>query len=46
MPPWRARAFETAGKQGCACRGERRKRRAGFISRLGVYESPRPSSAP
>ena len=43
LPPGRARAFEAAGKQGCACRGECRKRRAGFISRQGVYESLRPS---
>ena len=44
LPPGRARAFETAGKQGCACVAWSRKRRSGLISRQGVYESPRPSS--
>ena len=44
LPPGRARAFEAAGKQGCACVAWSRKRRSGFISRQGVYESPRPSS--
>ena len=34
----------TAGKQGCACVAWSRKRRSGFNSRLGVYESSRPSS--
>ena len=34
----------TAGKQGCDCVAWSRKRRTGFISRQGVYESPRPSS--
>ena len=40
LPPGRARAFEAAGKQGCACVAWSRKRRSGFISRQGVYESP------
>ena len=44
LPPGRARAFEAAGKQGCACVAWSRKRRTGFISRQGVYESPRRSS--
>ena len=44
LPPGRARAFEAAGKQGCACVAWSRKRRSVFISRQGVYESPRPSS--
>ena len=44
LPPGRARAFETAGKQGCDCVAWSRKRRTGFASRQGVYESPRPSS--
>jgi len=44
LPPGRARAFEAAGKQGCDCVAWSRKRRTGFISRQGVYESPRPSS--
>ena len=34
----------TAGKQGCDCVAWSRKRRTGFISRQGVYESPRSSS--
>ena len=34
----------TAGKQGCDCVAWSRKRRAGFVSRQGVYESPRSSS--
>jgi len=42
--PGRARAFEAAGKQGCDCVAWSRKHRAGFVSRQGVYESPRPSS--
>ena len=33
-----------AGKQGCDCVSWSRKRRAGFVSRQGVYESPRSSS--
>ena len=45
LPPGRARAFEAAGKQGCACVAWSRKRRSGFNSRQGVYESPRPSSS-
>jgi len=44
LPPGRARAFEAAGKQGCDCVAWSRKRRAGFVSRQGVYESPRSSS--
>ena len=44
LPPGRVRAFEAAGKQGCACVAWSRKRRSVFISRQGVYESPRPSS--
>jgi len=44
LPPGRARAFEAAGKQGCACVAWSRKRRSGFISRQGVYESPCPST--
>ena len=44
LPPGRARAFEAAGKQGCDCVSWSRKRRAGFVSRQGVYESPRSSS--
>ena len=44
LPRGRARAFEAAGKQGCACVAWSRKRRSVFISRQGVYESPRPSS--
>jgi hypothetical protein len=44
LPPGRARAFETAGKQGCDCVAWSRKRRTGFASRQGVYESPRPLS--
>ena len=43
LPPERARAFEAAGKQGCDCVAWSRKRRTGFISRQGVYESPRPT---
>jgi len=39
LPPGRARAFEAAGKQNCAYRAQSRKRRTGFISRQGVYES-------
>ncbi|MDU2007085.1 MAG: hypothetical protein E6731_14075 [Lachnospiraceae bacterium] len=46
LPPGRARAFETAGKQGCDCVAWSRKRRTGFISRQGVYESPVPRPAP
>ena len=47
LPPGRARAFEAARfeaarKQGCACVAWSRKRRSGFISRQGVYESPVP----
>ena len=42
LPPGRARAFEAAGKQGCACVAWSRKRRSGFIGRQGVYESPVP----
>ena len=34
----------TAGKQGCDCVAWSRKRRTGFASRQGVYESPRPLS--
>ena len=41
--PGRAKAFEAAGKQGCDCVTWSRKRRTGFISRQGVYESPRSS---
>ena len=44
LPPGRARAFEAAGKQGCACVAWSRKRRSGLISRQGVYESPSSSS--
>jgi len=44
LPPGRARAFEAAGKQVCDCVAWSRKRRTGFASRQGVYESPRPSS--
>jgi len=44
LPPGRARAFEAAGKQGCACVAWSLKRMSGFISRQGVYENPRPSS--
>jgi len=44
LPPGRARAFETAGKQGCDCVAWSRKRKAGFLSRQGVYENSRPSS--
>ena len=44
LPPGMARAFETAGKQGCDCVAWSRKRRTGFISRQGGYESPRPPS--
>ncbi|MES0410322.1 hypothetical protein ABMC10_02820 [Anaerostipes caccae] len=44
LPPERARGFEAAGKQGCDCVAWSRKRRTGFISRQGVYESPRLSS--
>ena len=40
----RASTFEAAGKQGCDCVAWSCKRRVGFISRQGVYESPRPSS--
>jgi len=43
LPTGRARAFEAAGKQGCDCVAWSRKRRTGFISRQGVYESPRPT---
>ena len=43
LPPGRAKAFEAAGKQGCDCVTWSRKRRTGFISRRGVYESPRSS---
>jgi len=46
LPPGRARAFETAGKQGCDCVAWSRKRRTGFISRQGVYESPVPRPTP
>ncbi|WP_229423224.1 hypothetical protein [Massiliimalia timonensis] len=41
LPTGRARAFETAGKQGCDCVAWSRKHRTGFTSRQGVYESPR-----
>jgi len=44
LPPGRASTFEAAGKQGCDCVAWSRKRRTGFISRQGGYESPRPSS--
>ena len=44
LPPGRARAFEAAGKQCCACVAWSRKRRSVFDSRQGVYERPRPSS--
>jgi len=44
LPPGRARAFEAAGKQGCDCVAWSRKRRTGFISRQGVYESSRLSA--
>jgi len=46
LPPGRARAFETAGKQGCDCVAWSRKRRTVFISRQGVYESPVPRPTP
>jgi len=46
LPPERARAFETAGKQSCDCVAWSRKRRTGFISRQGVYESPVPRPMP
>ena len=46
LPPGRARAFETAGKQGCDCVTWSRKCRTGFISRQGVYESPVPRPMP
>ena len=36
----------TAGKQGCDCVAWSRKRRTGFISRQGVYESPVPRPTP
>ena len=36
----------TAGKQGCDCVAWSRKRRTGFISRQGVYESPVPRPMP
>ncbi len=36
----------TAGKQGCDCVARSRKRRTGFISRQGVYESPVPRPTP
>ena len=39
LPPGRARAFEAAGKQGCACVAWSRKRRSGLISRQGVYDN-------
>ncbi len=42
--PGRANTFEAAEKQDCDCMAWSRKRRTGFISRQGVYESPRPSS--
>ena len=44
VPLGRASTFEKAGKQGCDCVAWSRKRKTGFISRQGVYESPRPSS--
>ncbi|OUP57530.1 hypothetical protein B5F19_04335 [Pseudoflavonifractor sp. An184] len=44
LPLGRARAFEAAGKQGCACVAWSRKRRSVFDSRQGVYEHPRSSS--
>jgi len=43
LPPGRASTFEAAGKQNCDCVAWSRKHRVGFISRQGVYESPRPS---
>ena len=46
LPPERARAFEAAGKQGCDCVAWSRKRRTGFSSRQGVYESPVPRPMP
>ncbi|MFR5393693.1 MULTISPECIES: hypothetical protein [Lachnospiraceae] len=46
LPPGRARAFEAAGKQGCDCVAWSRKRRTGFSSRQGVYESPVPRPMP
>ena len=46
LPPERARAFEAAEKQDCDCVAWSRKRRTGFISRQGVYESPVPRPTP
>ena len=46
LPPGRARGFEAAGKQGCDCVAWSRKRKTGFISRQGVYESPVPRPMP
>ena len=43
LPPGRTRGFEAAKKQGCDCVSWSRKHISGFISRQGVYESPRPS---
>ena len=38
--------FEATGKQGCDCVAWSRKRRTGFSSRQGVYESPVPRPMP
>ena len=46
LPQERASTFEVAGKQGCDCVAWSRKRRTGFISRQGVYESPVPRPTP
>lgn len=46
LPTGKAGAFEAAGKQGYDCMAWSRKRRAGFISRQGVYESPVPHTTP
>jgi len=42
----RASTFEAAGKQICDCVAGSHKRKAGFISRQGVYESPVPRPMP
>jgi len=46
LPLGRAMAFEAAKKQGCDCVAQSRKRRTGFVSRQGVYESPVPRPSP
>jgi len=43
LAPWRARAFEAAGKRAGICGMGSRKGQSDFSSRQGVYETSRPS---